>query len=146
MNKPTIFSILAVAVIALIVGMNVSSNARDIRQAQAAIEAAKAAQISASGLADTSRMLAFILVVLTITVVALIGVVVYLALSRRTPPKQTWAPGPNARWGRKQLPAPQVDPVQAMLQMYLADKLPRQQQATQYTEAQYVEEQDEISW
>ena len=150
MNKLVWFVILIAIVVALLVGASITSSAADIAQAQANIEMARANQVLGRGLSDTTRMLSFILVVLTLTVVALLGVVIYLAFFRRVsaPPKPTWQPGPNARWGRKSLPS-NVDPMQALLQLYLAEKLQSgahpQQSAPQYTEIM-VDEQEEISW
>ena len=157
MNKFGLLVVVALIIVGMVFVMSLGSAASDIteslaqiEQARAMNEMAQANQIIGRGLSDTSRALSFILVVLTLAVIALAGVVVYLVLKARTQqqPKQTWTPGPNARWGRKSMPS-NVDPTNMLVQMFLMDQLQKQhpQQSTpNYTEPQLVEEQEEISW
>jgi hypothetical protein len=100
-----------------------SDNAVQIEQAQAVIQAARAAQdasqaakIASAGLGATAFVNSLILLLLAITLLVLAaGGLYYLIVIRRQqiqPRPQQWAPGPNARWGKvgaprqTSLPAP----------------------------------------
>ena len=78
-----------------------------IEAARAAQDASKAAQIASRGLSTVSTIQAIILFLIVTAVIALVGLVIYLVLERRTQnaqiatllatsQKPRWAPGPNA--------------------------------------------------
>lgn len=128
---------LLIVLILLLVGLAlvgvIASSAATWNQAQAVVETARAAQISAAGQSAASIATAMLVAVLILVILIAAAVIIYLALQLRrarsvppalaNPPRQ-WAPGPNANY-QQQLPArAQMDPVSALL---LANLLAQQQ-------------------
>jgi hypothetical protein len=133
------------------------NNSVDIAQAQAAIEAARAAQsaaeaakVAAGGLADVARMNAFLLGVVVLLAAALAVAVGYLWFTRqqaliveqRTQAKR-WLPGPNAGWRKSDelpRPTPQAamqagDPMSQLVTLMVLEKLGAMQQLTDQVRA-----------
>jgi hypothetical protein len=116
-----------------------SDNAVQIEQAQAVIQAARAAQdsaqaaqIASAGLGATALVNSLILLLLAITLLLVAaGGLYYLIVIRRQQlqAKPSWPPGPNARWGKvgeprqPRLPAPTPqDLINLMLYQQLVEK------------------------
>lgn len=98
----------------------------DALQAQAAIEAARAAQIAAAGQAVNSALLTALVVATGFTLLAVLIVLAYLVYTRQKQQQKAgkWLPGPNARWGRvedasRPVALPQGDPLQQLVQLEL---------------------------
>jgi hypothetical protein len=99
----------------------------DALQAQAAIEAARAAQIAASGQAINTAMLTALVVAFGFALLVALILLGYMLYQRSKPqPQGKWLAGPNAKWGRAgdisrpaSLPQPQGDPLQQLVQLEL---------------------------
>lgn len=116
--------VLALIVLAVAVSVGMSAHA-DALQAQAAIEAARAAQIAATGQAVNTTLLTMLVVAFGFTLLVLLLLLGYLIYTHR---KQQsggkWLAGPNARWGRvgeapRPVALPQGDLIQQMVQLEL---------------------------
>lgn len=110
--------------LAIAIAVSVQAHA-DAMQAQAAIEAARAAQIAASGQAINATLLTILVVVFGFALLVALILLGYL-LYRRKKSQGKWLSGPNARWGRVgdaprpvSLPQPQGDPIQQLVQLEL---------------------------
>lgn len=125
-----IFLIIVALLALLAIAVSVSMQARaDALQAQAAIEAARAAQIAAGGQAINSAMLTALVVAFGLALLVALIALAYLLYQRqvRQPQPQgkgKWMPGPNARWGRvEEQPGAvylsQGDPLQQLVQLEL---------------------------
>lgn len=114
--------------LAIAIAVSVQAHA-DAMQAQAAIEAARAAQIAASGQAINATLLTILVVVFgfaLLVALILLGYLLYQRNRQQVQPQGKWLPGPNARWGRVgdaprpvSLPQPQGDPIQQLVQLEL---------------------------
>lgn len=124
---PLVIAILVIFLIGLFLVGWIASSAAQANTAQAAIEAARVAQISASGQIVQN----VVILVLVLLILALIAFVVYLlfrinrlqtALHQVQAGSGKWVNGPNAYWQRsgEQLPTPKTDPMQAILLMIAA--------------------------
>lgn len=116
--------------VALAIAVAVSLQAHaDALQAQAAIEAARAAQIAASGQAVNATLLTMLVVAFGFALLIALIALAYLLYQRtrqQAQPQGKWLPGPNARWGRVgdaprpvSLPQPQGDHIQQLVQLEL---------------------------
>jgi hypothetical protein len=110
-------------ILAIAVAVSMSAHA-DALQAQAAIEAARAAQIAAAGQAVNSALLTALVVATGFTLLAVLIVLAYLVYTRQKQKAGKWLPGPNARWGRvddapRPVALPQGDPLQQLVQLEL---------------------------
>lgn len=113
------------ALLAIAVAVSMSAHA-DAMQAQAAIEAARAAQISAAGQAVNTTLLTLLVVAFGFALLVALIALGYL-LYQRSKPQQLqgkWLSGPNARWGRvgdvhRPASLPQGDPIQQLVQLEL---------------------------
>lgn len=122
-----VFLIIVGLLVLLAIAVSVSMQARaDALQAQAAIEAARAAQIASSGQAINTAMLTALVVAFGFALlVALIALAyLYQRQIRQPQPQGKWLPGPNARWGRAEnQPSAsylsQGDPLQQLVQLEL---------------------------
>ncbi len=109
-----------------------------IEAARAAQDASEAAQIASRGLSTVSTIQAAILFLIVSAMIALVGLVVYLVLERRSQSAQIatllaasqkprWAPGPNAgfrKLGEPETPQlPSGDVTQQMMQLFLMQQL-----------------------
>ncbi len=134
-NKLSGVAILAVIVVALIIGGNLRSSTADITTARANIEA------SMGGYRVETNVVP--LVAAGLVAVVSIAAALYFALRRKPAPK--WTPGPNARWARKQ-PAP-VDPMKTLVDLYVADQIRAENEKKARPEVQQVEEPpEEVEW
>jgi len=116
MKSPVLIFVvmIAFALLAYTVFMYSTSASVDIAQAQAQIEtakaaqeAARAAQITGSGLAGSSVLMTLILFLVVLNVTMVIGFMLYIRLRPLQQaqvsvhkPAGKWLPGPNAHWGR----------------------------------------------
>ncbi|MEP0806590.1 MAG: hypothetical protein HRF47_13980 [Chloroflexota bacterium] len=153
-----VFLIILAFLALLAIAVSVSMQARaDALQAQAAIEAARAAQIAASGQAINSAMLTFLVVAFGLTLLVALILLGYMLYQRSKPqPQGKWLAGPNAKWGRvgdasrlASLPQPQGDPLQQLVQLEVLRYL-RQMNAAPllppHTNLPYQEDDDEPLW
>lgn len=119
-----IIVILVLLVVAVTVAVSMSAHA-DALQAQAAIEAARAAQIAVSGQAINATLLTVLVVAFGLSFLVSLILIGYLLYQRNKPQSQSkWLPGPNARWGRvgdfpHPVALPQGDPIQQLVQLEL---------------------------
>ncbi len=114
--------------LAIAVAVSMQAHA-DALQAQAAIEAARAAQIAAGGQAVNTTLLTVLVVAFgfaLLVALILIGYLLYQRNRQQVQSQGKWLPGPNARWGRVgdaprpvSLPQPQGDPIQQLVQLEL---------------------------
>jgi len=127
MNRFLLFGIL---VLALIFGFSsISQSYATSRQAQAAIEASRVAQIASLGNLVVLTTMALVIVAV-LAVVILLG---WLFLRGKNQPKNQWAPGPNAHWG--QVSQPQANALlPALLTVLLYQMMQTQQQHFQEPE------------
>jgi len=116
MKSPVLIFVvmIAFALLAYTVFMYATSASVDIAQAQAQIEtakaaqeAARAAQITGSGLAGSSVLMTLILFLVVLNVTMVIGFMLYVRLRPLQQaqvsvhkPAGKWLPGPNAHWGK----------------------------------------------
>jgi len=124
------FLILSVLILALIFGFaSISQSYATARQAQAAIEASRVAQIASVG-----NLVALITVALVIVVVLVVIILFgWLFLRGKSQPKRQWTPGPNANWGQvSQSQANALLP--ALLTVLLYQMMQNQQQHFQESE------------
>lgn len=123
-----VLAFLGLLAIAIAVSMQAHA---DALQAQAAIEAARAAQIAASGQAINTAVLTALVVAFSFALLVALILLGYLLYQRNKPqPQGKWLPGPNARWGRVEdaprpvsLPQPHGDPIQQLVQLELLRSL-----------------------
>ncbi|MEJ5315225.1 MAG: hypothetical protein WHS45_12690 [Anaerolinea sp.] len=112
--------------LAIAVAVSLQAHA-DALQAQAAIEAARAAQIAASGQAVNTTLLTLLVVAFGFALLVALIALAYLLYQRnrqQAQPQGKWLPGPNARWGRvedapRPVSLPQGDPLQQLVQLEL---------------------------
>jgi hypothetical protein len=124
------FLILSVLILALIFGFaSISQSYATARQAQAAIEASRVAQIASVG-----NLVALITVALIVTIVLAVALFFgWLFLRGKSQPKRQWVPGPNANWG--QVSQPQANALlPALLTVLLYQMMQNQQQHFQESE------------
>ncbi len=123
-----VFLIVLVFLILMAAAVAVSMQAHaDALQAQAAIEAVRAAQIAASGQAVNTALLTLLVVAFGFALLAaliLSGYLLYQNRKARQAPQGKWLPGPNAHWGRmgdapRPVSLPQGDPIQQLVQLEL---------------------------
>ncbi len=87
-----IFFIIALVIVVLLFGLtSISQSYAASQQAQAAIEASRAAQIASAGNLVIIATLAVLLLVA-------VGVIALLLLRAKSQPKRQWTPGSNADW------------------------------------------------
>ncbi len=138
MKKLLAIVILLVSLVVVFSIGQISDNYADARQAQAAIEAARAAQIASAGQATTSFMLSGLAVVLAFLVALLLTAVLWLAVrlnraQQTAQPAGRWLSGPNARWGRtdqQRLPSSGMDRALRLAEMQLLNRLINDQRNT----------------
>lgn len=112
--------------LAIAVAVSLQAHA-DALQAQAAIEAARAAQIAASGQAVNTTLLTLLVVAFGFALLVALIALAYLLYQRnrqQAQPQGKWLPGPNARWARvgdapRPVSLPQGDPIQQLVQLEL---------------------------
>lgn len=120
---PYVFALVMLIVVLLFGLSSISQSYASAKQAQATIEASRAAQIASAGNLVTLVTVALVIVAVLVAVV----VIVWLLLRARSHPKRQWVSGPNANWG--QLPQPQANALlPALLSMMLYQMMQSQQQ------------------
>jgi len=122
--------VIALLIVILLLGLSsISQSYASAKQAQAAIEASRAAQIASTGNLVTLVTVALVIV----AVLAAAVLVAWLLLRTKSQPKRQWVSGPNANWG--QVPQPQANALlPALLSMMLYQMMQSQQQNQQETE------------
>ena len=123
---PYIFALVMLIVVLLFGLSSISQSYASAKQAQAAIEASRAAQIASAG-----NLVTVALVI--VAVLAAVVVIAWLLLRTKSQPRRQWVSGPNANWGQVHQPPANVL-LPALLSMMLYQMMQSQEQHQQETE------------
>lgn len=130
--------IVVILLILIVAAASIASSAATYNQAQAVVETARAAQISAAGQTASSIAVTILAVLLALVLIAATVAILYLVIRMRRQAEQApaigagpakWSPGPNAQFRRPaDLPAlpQQLDPQQLILAMLMANLVQQQ--------------------
>lgn len=139
------YAVILAIIVILVLASSISTNVASAQQAQAAIEAARVAQMATAGQTAVNIGLVIVVLVLVLLVLGLVILIIRYDLRRRHPDTEIvvsnpvdgkWKAGPNAQWQRnRELPGPGVqlsgDPLQQLVQLQMLKMLQEMNRTSQ---------------